>query len=251
MLEIIDHDVAREIRLVRPPVNAFNTELLVRLNTALDAARPDGCRALVLSGRPGVFSAGLDVPELLTLDPVGMLRFWEAFFGAQSRLAGAPVPVAAAITGHSPAGGAVLAMYCDYRVMAAGTYRIGLNEVQVGLFPGPIIYGALRRLVGPRVADRLIVGGILLTPEEALSAGLVDRVTDEGDVIPAALDWARQLASLPPQAVARTRALARADLVTLTANLGLSDYEAMNEAWFGAETQTTMRALVERLRRKP
>jgi enoyl-CoA hydratase/carnithine racemase len=250
MLEIIEHDVAREIRLARPPVNAFNTDLLVRLNTALDAPRPGSCAALVLSGRPGVFSAGLDVPELLTLDAARMLRFWEAFFGAQARLAASPVPVAAAITGHSPAGGAVLAMYCDYRVMAAGKYRIGLNEVQVGLFPGPIIHGALRRLVGPRVADRLLVGGVLLPPDEALNAGLVDRVTDEGDVIAAALEWARQMASLPPQAVARTRALARADLVALTANLGPSDYEAMNAAWFSAETQTTMRALVERMRRK-
>ena len=83
--------------------------------------------------------------------------------------------------------------------MAAGKYRIGLNEVQVGLFPGPIIYGALRRLVGARVADRLITGGVLLTPEEALASGLIDRVTDENDVVPAALEWARQLGSLPPR----------------------------------------------------
>jgi Delta3-Delta2-enoyl-CoA isomerase len=250
MLEIIDHDVAREIRFARPPVNAFNVDLLERLNEALDAARADGCRAIVLSGRPGMFTAGLDVPELLTLDRKQMLRGWEVFFGAQARLAAAPVPVAAAITGHSPAGGAVLALYCDHRVMAAGKYWIGLNEVQVGLFPGPIIYGALRRLVGARVADRLITGGVLFTPEEALASGLIDRVTDESDVIPATLEWARHFASLPPLAVSRTRAMARADLVNLVANLGPADYEAMNEAWFSAETQATLRNLAERLRRK-
>ena len=250
MLEIIDHEVAREIRFARPPVNAFNVELLERLNQALDAARADSCRAIVLSGRPGMFTAGLDVPELLTLDRKQMLRGWEVFFGAQARLAAAPIPVAAAITGHSPAGGAVLALYCDHRVMAAGKYRIGLNEVQVGLFPGPIIYGALRRLVGAGVADRLITGGVLLTPEEALASGLIDRVTDENDVVPAALEWARQIGSLPAQAVLRTRAMARADLVNLVANLGRADYEAMNEAWFSAETQSTLRNLVERLRRK-
>lgn len=250
MLEIIDHEVAREIRFARPPVNAFNVELLERLNEALDAARADSCRAIVLSGRPGMFTAGLDVPELLTLDRKQMLRGWEVFFGAQARLAAAPIPVAAAITGHSPAGGAVLALYCDHRVMAAGKYRIGLNEVQVGLFPGPIIYGALRRLVGAGVADRLITGGVLLTPEEALASGLIDRVTDENDVVPAALEWARQMGSLPAQAVLRTRAMARADLVNLVANLGRADYEVMNEAWFSAETQSTLRNLVERLRRK-
>jgi enoyl-CoA hydratase/carnithine racemase len=249
VLEFINHDAVREIRFARPPANAFDTMLLEQLNAALAEAHV-ACRAIVLSGRPGMFSAGLDVPALLALEWAGMLRFWKAFFDAQALLAASPIPVAAAITGHSPAGGAVLALYCDYRIMAAGRYRIGLNEVQVGLFPGPVIYGALRRLVGPRIADRLISGGLLLSPDEALAAGLVDRVVEEAAVLPAALEWAQHLCSLPPQAVARTRALARADLVGLTGALGLSDYEAMNEAWFSDETQATMRALVERLKKK-
>jgi len=249
VLEIIDHEAVREIRFARPPANAFNMELLEGLNTALAEART-ACQAIVLSGRAGMFSAGLDVPELLGLDRASMLRFWEAFFDAQALLAASPVPVAAAITGHSPAGGAVLALYCDYRVMAAGRFRIGLNEVQVGLFPGPVIYGALRRLVGPGVGDRLLSGGVLLGPEEALAVGLVDRVVEEASVLSAALEWARHMNSLPPRAVARTRALARADLIKLVGALGTSDYEAMNEAWFSAETQSTMRELVERLKKK-
>lgn len=250
MIEIFDHEHIREIRLARPPANALNCELLGRINAALDAAFVTSSRAVLLSGQPGMFSGGLDVPELLRLDHAAMLEFWEAFFGTQARLATAPVPVAAALTGHSPAGGAVLAMYCDYRVMAAGTYRIGLNEVQVGLFPGPVIYGALRRLVGPRTADRLISGGLLLSPEEALTAGLVDRVVNTGEVVGAALQWAQHMSSLPPKALAATRAMARADLIALVANLERADYEAMNEAWFSAETQATLRRLVERLRAK-
>lgn len=249
MLEIINHDTVREIRFARPPANAFDTVLLEQLNAALTDARV-GCRAIVLSGRPGMFSAGLDVPALLPLDRAGMLRFWEAFFGAQALLAASPIPVVAAITGHSPAGGAVLALYCDYRIMAAGRYRIGLNEVQVGLFPGPVIYAALRRLVGPRIGDRLISGGLLLSPDEALAAGLVDRVVEEAAVLPSALEWAQHQCSLPPRAVTRTRALARADLIGLTGALGIRDYEAMNEAWFSDETQATMRTLVERLKKK-
>ena len=136
MLEIIDHEVAREIRFARPPVNAFNVELLERLNQALDAARADSCRAIVLSGRPGMFTAGLDVPELLTLDRKQMLRAGRSSsvrrHGSRRRQFRWPQQSPA----HSPAGGAVLALYCDHRVMAAGKYRIGLNEVQVGLFPG-------------------------------------------------------------------------------------------------------------------
>ena len=231
-------------------MNALNAELLERLIGALDDAQAQGCSALILSGRPGMFTAGLDVPELIRLDRAEMRRHWKIFFDSQARLASYPMPVVAAITGHSPAGGAVLALYCDYRIMAAGNFRIGLNEVQVGLFPGPIIYGALRRLVGPRVADRLICGGVLLSPDEAQAVGLVDRVVGADAVVTAALEWARYMSSLPRLAMTRTRALARADLIALVANLSEGDYQSMTDAWFSDETQTTLRQLVERLQAK-
>lgn len=249
MIEISDHGPIRELRLARPPANALNPELIERLNAEIDAAVAAGARALVISGRPGMFTAGLDVPELLRLDRRQMLDCWSLFFGAQARIAAAPIPIAAAITGHSPAGGAVLALYCDYRVMAQGAYRIGLNEVQVGLTPGPIICAALRRLVGARHAERLAGAGLLLSPDEALAVGLVDRVVPEGEVVPAALAWARALIELPPGAVAVTRATTRADLVALVSHLRREDYEGMNEVWFSEETQRTLRALVERLKK--
>ena len=148
MIETLDHGSVQEIRIARPPVNALDSELLVTLIDALRAACVREARAIVVSGTPGMFSAGLDVPQLLGYSRVQMREFWSYFFGAQQALAACPVPVVAALTGHSPAGGAVLAIQCDHRVMAEGKYRIGLNEVQVGLYPGPTIYAALRRLVG-------------------------------------------------------------------------------------------------------
>ncbi len=250
MIEIEDHGAIRELRLARSPVNALNLELMRRFNAELDAAAAAGARAIVVSGQAGMFTAGLDVPELLRLDRAQMHQCWSVFFGAQARLAASPVPVVAAITGHSPAGGAVLALYCDFRIMAEGKYRIGLNEVQVGLTPGPVICAALRRVVGARQADRLVSGGLLLTPAEALAVGLVDRVVPVGEVVPAAVEWAQHMLALPPVAVAATRATARADLIALLSNLGPRDYEAMNDAWFSEETQRTLHQLVERLRKK-
>ena len=250
MIEITDHGPIRELRLARPPANALNPALLGRLVAELDAAVASGVRALVISGRPGMFTGGLDVPELLGLDRPQMLAAWQVFFDAQARLAASPVPVVAAITGHSPAGGAVLGLYCDYRIMADGPYKIGLNEVQVGLCPGPIIYAVLRRLVGPRHADQLVSSGVLLTPEEARKVGLVDRLVPENEVVPAAVAWAQAMVALPPQAVAATRAFARRDLIELVSKLGTADYELMAQAWFSEETQRTMRALVERLKKR-
>jgi enoyl-CoA hydratase/carnithine racemase len=197
-----------------------------------------------------MFTAGLDVPELLRLDRSQMLECWKVFFAAQSRLANSRVPVAAAITGHSPAGGAVLALYCDYRVMAEGKFRIGLNEVEVGLTPGPVICAVLCRIVGARQAERLASGGLLLGPAEATAIGLVDRVVPADEVVPAAIEWAQRMVALPPRALAVTRSIVRADLVELLGNIAERDYELMNDVWFSEETQKTLRALVARLKKE-
>ena len=85
----------------------------------------------------------------------------------QHAIAHSPVPVIIGLTGHSPAGGTVLAIHGDYRVMALGDYRMGLNEVQVGLLPGGPIHGAFKRLVGGH-ASQLLTRGALIDPASAL-----------------------------------------------------------------------------------
>ncbi|MGD8378571.1 MAG: enoyl-CoA hydratase/isomerase family protein [Gammaproteobacteria bacterium] len=247
MIELFDHGQIVELRLDRPPVNAINADLLEALNRGLDDAARAEARALVISGQPGMFSAGLDVPGLLRLSRPEMLAFWEQFFGSMGRLAASPVPVAAAITGHSPAGGAVLALFCDYRIAARGEFRIGLNEVQVGLpVPEPVFH-AMARTVGRAQAERLCVRGLLIEPDEARDIGLVHELRPAEEVVARAVAWCDECLSLPQKALATTRRLARADLAGLFENLGRETWEAMNDAWFSEETQATMRALVEKL----
>jgi enoyl-CoA hydratase/carnithine racemase len=118
------------------------------------------------------------------------------------------------ITGHCPAGGTVLAIHADYRVMAAGEFRLGLNEVQVGLFPGPVIHGAFRRLVGGHAAQ-LLTRGALIDPPTALRMGLVDELCEASHCAVRAVQVARELAALPRDAMLQTRALAREDLKAL------------------------------------
>lgn len=247
MLTKIDHgDGILELRLAHPPANALNPALVHALHQAFEAT-PHSGRALILSGAEGMFSAGLDVPALLKLDRGAMTAFWREFIGLLRLIALSPVPVAAALTGHSPAGGAVLAIFCDTRIAAEGKFKIGLNEVRVGLAVPSVIHAALKRLVGARQAERLCLHGLLIAPDEALRIGLVDQVLPSEQVIPAALEWCRSLLALPPQAVAATRALARADLVTLFEELGARSHGDLLDLWFSAETQTAMRALVEQL----
>lgn len=251
MIDVHEHDQVRELRLARPPVNALNPALMGALRDAIARAVADGKTALLLSGGPGMFTAGLDVPELLTLDPVGLRAMWELFFALLSDLAHCPIPIGAALTGHSPAGGTVLALYADHRVMADGPkYRIGLNEVQVGLPVPGVLLRALTFLCGERQAARLATGGLLIDPAEALRVGLVDEVAPEAEVVPRALAWAKELASRPPTALRLTRALARRPLCDAFAAVDPAMLDGVVAQWFSQETQAVLQALVARLRKR-
>lgn len=250
MLKRIEHGEVLELQLDHPPVNALNPELITALRQAVEQAPSEGPRALVLSGAEGMFSAGLDVPSLLKLKREELIGVWDDFFGLMAALARSPVPVCAAITGHSPAGGAVLSIFCDYRIMADGEFQIGLNEVQVGLeVPEPIIR-ALGRLLGPYRAERLIVSGAMLSATEARNAGLVDELAPPEIVVERAVAWCEDLLDLPAGAMSGTRATARADLAALFDRVDRESLEAFADAWFSEETQATMKALVERLKKK-
>lgn len=231
----------------RPPANALNRELVEQLLSALETARMDGAHAIILTGRPGMFSGGLDVPELLPLDRRQIEAFWGLFFNLTRQLATSPVPVIAAVSGHAPAGGAVLALHCDWRIGVTGRYRIGLNEVQVGLpVPGTILV-ALEEVVGPRVARRMATRGEMLSMDEAVAVGLLDELVPPEQLLTAALARANELLALPPVAMNTTRLAAKAKLIEALSSP--VDVAAATGWWFSAETQAEMRKLVARLQK--
>jgi Delta3-Delta2-enoyl-CoA isomerase len=247
MLDVSDHpDGIRELRFARPPVNALNTELLRSLIGAVKAAATQP--AVLVTGQAGMFSAGLDVRGMLELDRDGVGALFVELWRAQHAIAHSAVPVVFGLTGHSPAGGTVLAIHGDYRVMAQGDFRLGLNEVQVGLLPGPPIHGAFRRLVGGHAAQ-LLTRGALVDPATALRVGLVDELCDASQVAARALEVARELCALPRDPMLRTRALARRDLHELFGNPGHAlmkerEFASMGvELWFVPATQERLRRM--------
>lgn len=250
MILTFEHGAVRELRLDRPPVNALSPELIAALLRAVQLAPRDGKRALVLSGSPGIFSAGLDVPVLLKLDQRAMDAVWREFYGLINALAASPIPIAAAITGHAPAGGTVLALFCDWRVAADGDSKLGLSEVQVGLPLPPVILSALRRLIGARQAEHLAVMGALLSPGKAAILGLVDEVVPPLQVIDRALKWCHDLLALPQVARELTRRQARADLVELFAQDIDHEMAEVNSWWWNQETQARLHRMVEQLAMK-
>ena len=254
MIEQRAHGPVHEIRLARPPANALNPELLQALRAAVEAAPGNGARAIVLSGGPALFSGGLDVPHLMGLDPSALKRAWEDFFAAAAALATSPIPVVAAIAGHAPAGGCVLALCCDYRVMArspdpAKPFRSGLNEVQVGLAAPDCIQHLMRRVVGTYRAERLLVSGAMITTDEAHAIGLVDEAVELDQVGARAGAWLQALLALPSAPMLATREMARADLVAALTDPARLNLDRFLVEWNAPDTQGALKALVARLKK--
>ncbi|HSH26572.1 MAG TPA: enoyl-CoA hydratase/isomerase family protein, partial [Wenzhouxiangella sp.] len=178
----------------------------------------------------------------------GMRAFWEALFGLLERIARSPVPIVTALTGHSPAGGTVIALFADYRVQAEGDFRLGLNEVQVGLVVPPVIHRALVRLIGTYPAERHLVAGEMIPAAAALELGMVDELAPPAEVVDRSLAWCRALLDLPQHSMAATRKLCRAELGELFDNREALDIDAFVAAWFDERTQTTLKELVKRLK---
>jgi len=181
LLTIEARDGVAVLTLNRPAaLNALNGELLLEISMALDLVESDAdVGALIIAGAGRGFCAGADLAAFAELDDVFAGR--EASLAGQdviNSLAALPIPVVAALHGFAAGGGLELALACDLRVAAPGT-RLGLPETTRGLIPG---YGGtqrLPRLIGQARALDLILTGRLLDAEEALSFGLVSRLSDD------------------------------------------------------------------------
>lgn len=180
-IEIEFKDRFAVLRLNRPKANAINMELIGDLREALlKLAESESVKGVILTGQGSIFSAGLDVVELYEYDEEKMNHFWECFGRMICDMLEFPKPLVAAVNGHAPAGGCVLALCCDHRVMAYGKGSIGLNEIPIGVvLPNPVVELA-RFVVGDRSAAQMIYDGALMNAEEAKDFGLVDEAcTDE------------------------------------------------------------------------
>jgi 3,2-trans-enoyl-CoA isomerase len=242
-------ETVRILTLDRPPVNAIDLDLLGELDRALErAAREEELSGLVLTGRTGVFSAGLDLPTLLTYGRDDIARFWALLHRVLVRLIRHPRPVLVAVNGHCPAGGTVLALPADQRFFLAGPYRIGLNEVEVGLAVPPFIVALFQYAVGVRRAGALLIEGRLLDPAEALAAGLVDEVVAPELWEERLACWRATAARLRGPAREATRQAARAELLDLACEAEKADLGPLTDFWFAPATRRSLEAFVARLK---
>ena len=190
--------------------NVFTHEVLDQLGEALDRAETDPAeaRAVLLVGRPGRFSAGFDLATM-TASPAAMRKLVSAGGRFVARLLLEPLPVVAACTGHALAAGALVLLAADHRLGVAGDWKIGLNEVAIGMAL-PVWAVELARYRMPAGQFDRILLGETGGPEEAVTAGFLDQVVAPDDLMAKATATASDLADLRTGAVAGTKARARA-----------------------------------------
>lgn len=192
-------DGLAEISLNCGKANALNPQSLVAISRSLDEAGVRNARGVILTGYDRFFSAGLDLVGLYELDRPTMDAFVREFDRVMLQVFAFPRPVVAAINGHAVAGGCILALACDARLMPDHGGQIGLNEIRLGLpFPASALEIA-RHCLPMEFVDSILYGGQLYTPLEAMSRGLVDGLTS-GDVMEEARAVCRRLAEQPPVA---------------------------------------------------
>ncbi len=175
--------------------NAMNGVSLSALESALDEA--EGADALVLLGRTGFFSGGLDIKTLPTLDPKDLQTVLAQFGRVMLRLFMHPRPVVAAVSGHAIAGGAVLALTTDAALAAEGRFRIGLNETQINIGLPRFVIDMARIRIAPPSLHAAVVEGRLFDPDQARVAGFVEEVVPPADIEARAIERARALSPLP------------------------------------------------------
>jgi len=177
-ISITHQDGVSILALQRSVTNALNLGLVRELSIALDTTALDDtvCGIVLTSTNDKFFSIGFDIPELYSLTPDEFRVFYQAFNRLCITLFSFPKPTIAAITGHAVAGGCILALCCDYRYIAEGNKKMGLNEIKLGV---PIPYPAdciLRELVCFRTYRDVVDTGDFFLPQQLITMGLVDRV---------------------------------------------------------------------------
>ncbi len=200
-------DAVGHIVLDRPPANSYDKAFLDDLSLAIDEARFDPTvKAIVVrSASAKFFSAGADVKMFAATDAVYQFAFVIHANEIMSKFERTPKIVVCAINGHCLGGGLEIALCCDIRIAAEGTYNIGLPEVTLGVLPGTGGTQRLPRLIGRQRALEMMIRGNSVQPAEAKSLGIVDELAPPGSVQGRAHEMASFFSTGPTLAIGQIK----------------------------------------------
>jgi enoyl-CoA hydratase len=191
-------------------VNAFSIPMLKAVHAALDQAERDGS-IVILTGREGYFSAGFDLKVFAGGDVEQVIEMLTLGATLAERILGFEQPVITACPGHTVAAGAFMALAADLRIGTDGPFKIGLNEVKIGLTVPWFVIELARQRLNPAHFNRAVVSATMYGPAEAVTAGFLDEIVPANELRAASLAAAATLAELNSQAHTATKLRARAD----------------------------------------
>ena len=237
------------LRLSHGKVSALDLEFCDALSAEVESIAVGSPTGLVITGTGSVFSAGVDLFRVIDGGAEYLNRFLPAMRRFFQTVLTFPKPCVAAVNGHAIAGGCIIAALCDHRIMAAGSGRIGVPELSVGVpFPQlPFVIVGAR--VAPSAFRQLVFGARLVGAEEAVTLGLADAAAPPEGLIERARQHAEKLATIPPITFALTKRTFNTPLlerVDAASDLNVS----AQQAWSSPEVQARIRAyLNETVRR--
>ena len=235
------------VTMTSSKVNAMDDDFFSDLQAAMAELQSGEPLPIVLTGTRTCFSAGLNLLELYEFDRTTLTAFVDRLGETMLAWFSLPRPTIAAVNGHAIAGGCVLALSCDLRIVSDADIQLGLNEVQVGIpFPS-VPLEITRHALSPDRVREVMLTGALYTPTEALSRGLVDEVVEPDALLSRAIAIARTIArdSLPAFATIKTHLVSPA-LDRIAANRDRVDREFL-DVWFGEPARRQMGEVRARL----
>jgi 3,2-trans-enoyl-CoA isomerase len=251
-LQLSISDKLAVITLDRGRSNPINLEMIAELTSTIKSLEEnDEVAGVILAGKENFFSSGVDLIEVYDYDEQKIKQFWIDLLDLQTAFFSFKKPLVAAITGHSPAGGCVLAICCDYRVMAQGKYIIGLNEVPVGIVVPDTICENYAFWIGKRKAYQYLLEGKLLTVDEALRDGLIDEVCEPENVMQAAERKIRAYMKFNAATWSLSKLNLRSELIARLNADKTAGLELMLKQWWAPETRQTLQYIVHNLKNPP
>ncbi len=246
-LEVTYKETYAVVKMNRGKVNAINFEMVQDLrDTFYKLGENPEIKGVILTGQPHYFSAGLDLIELFQYDKPQMKDFFVSFGALYLELVQFKKPFISAITGHSPAGGCVLAVTSDNRYMADGEqYVIGLNEVAVNIQISQNLTEVYAFWMGNGLASRYILEGRLLSGKEALAAGLVDELLPLEKVLERAEQQMQKYMMADQEILINTKSKIRKHLLDKLDLKAENSLREANELWWKPEIRAKMKAYVE------
>lgn len=239
------------VTLNRKKSNPINLTVLQELDQCFDILTQDAkTNGVILTGQENYFSVGVDVIEVFNYNRDESAQFWTLLMHVMIKLFKFPKPFIAAIIGYAPAGGCILAIPADYRIMASGPFTIGLNEIPLGLAVPEPFFQIYSFWLGQHKAYQYLLDGKLLNTEEALNAGLIDEIVAPENVLAKAEEKMKQYLKIIPSVFRISKVNFRKSLIERFDKNSNDSMELFIEQWWSPETRKTIKQFVDQLQNK-